>query len=369
MMTVGDTWQVNCVCEQVQTSTFGARNTDTQHRDTRMCAEASPNAFDQGNQCMGLNETYTLDSGTMVTLRCVRDAGRAPVLLSVDDCTVGGSISSSSAPLTSGGTWHPHHQALGRANPDSDHVGQLVHSANRLSVKYATWRSTRPVTRGTAHLSGGLCSAGQTCEVVLDGLDLTVDDLRIDRPWPAPDTNLRGARIRNYRRWIGVRRADGTLSFPNAKLMLSARIDGQSEATLIDAPQAIEGRSYVDQDGFEYFTIEGRFTAPRVRLDVYARFLRVGGRPTAVVTNRSPCGSIFCDKVHDASASTRYDGGSVYRYRWYDARWQVLSTGPSLTSRSSYAYPLQLRVEDQTGRWDVVSVPRPSFPPRFDFGL
>lgn len=350
-----DSWTITCECVGIQ------RGTGLQVADFRdelsICSDGTPSPAYADAQCGSLaNRLRTYDTD----YTCAFVSSPAPRRDEVTTCPYRTRVSS---PLTSDGAASQSY-ALGWPNPMADFEGVLTSSDALISINYLRWRDARPSMTGHVYFTGGNC-AGSTCEVTLDGIELEVDDFVIDRPWPARDTNVRLGLVRNLTRWVGLRLPDGSVEFPDADLVITGRIDGDEERMVVHAPEPIRGRFIErDHDGQRYFVLEGSLRGDDVRLQLNARFLQVGGTPTAAVSTTTSCSSGVCLHTHAAAGSRTFDGQAVRLYRWYDANRRLLGVSSTFRSRSDTVYPLTLRVEDADGRFDTLEVRRPISLPR-----
>jgi len=160
-------------------------------------------------------------------------------------------------------------------------------------------------------------------------------------------------------RWVGVRLPDGSVEFADADLVITGRIDGDMERIVARAPEPVRGRFERDHDGQQSFVLEGALRGTDVRLDLVARFLQVGGTPTATVTTSSSCSSGACVHTHSATGSLTFDGRAVGTYRWFDSAGRLIGTTDTYRSRADTSYPLMVRVEDSSGRFATQQVRRP----------
>lgn len=290
-----NTYQIACACRGRITDGVGSYET-IRYEMSNICQTEVPNPWQRELACGAISNNISGTYGAALAVyTCGALPGATPVLIGENNCaTIPGS--STHKALDSGGIASGRDMSIAWPNSMADEVGELVDASVQLQLKFARWRGARPVPHGKIFLTGGQCPLGQSCEVVLDGLDLTVDDFSINRPWPARDIDFRQVTITNVHRWVGVKRSDDSVEFPEARLKLAGRIEGQNRVLVVDAAQPIRGRFVAAADGSRRFTIDGNLAQERMKLDLSLSFqtVRHSHSNGELCILGSHCASGFC---------------------------------------------------------------------------
>lgn len=372
----GDKYEIGCSCRVTEAPfdawLIGIRDTGNSY----ICNTGEPTRDAQRIACAffggNLNEDSFRSGYTGVRWSC---EATSAVLYERGSCYHAEGLARISAPLSSSDTSSGNPITIDESfsliqrDNKADIIGQINRATVNVSVKFLRSRRATTTAKGEIYFEGGLCDIGEECPIILKYLNLDFADFNIVRPTRlARDVKIRNAQMYTPNPVTGIRKSDGKIKFPRAKLLFTGIVDGDKKVAVGEIENSLSGSMNLVKDRsrgiytFSDFYIDGNLVSgdgnvsTRMKINVLSSELLPDTKISSNCDNLRACVSFT---ISDQNTLIPRNDELLSR-EWRDNANRLLSNQSEVRVTSKTNFPIRLHLKSRKGRSRSIKVDKPN---------